>query len=59
MGLAFRRLHSYGPALWAFVAFMLVASAAILCLGPYRYPAEARAKATEQRAVDTTVTGQA
>jgi MFS family permease len=40
MGLAFERLHSYEPALWTFGAFMIVASAAILSLGPYRYPPE-------------------
>jgi MFS family permease len=40
MGLAFERLHSYEPALWSFGAFMLLASTLILCLGPYRYPAE-------------------
>jgi cyanate permease len=40
MGLSFERLHSYEPALWTFAALMLVASAVILCLGPYRYPAE-------------------
>jgi MFS family permease len=40
MGLAFERLHSYEPALWTFCAFMLLASGAILSLGPYRYPAE-------------------
>ena len=38
MGLAFERLHSYEPALWLFGVFMLLASAVILCLGPYRYP---------------------
>src|SRR6202030_354002 len=40
MGLAFERLHSYEPALLSFGAFMLLASAVILCLGPYRYPVE-------------------
>src|ERR1700681_512226 len=40
MGLAFERLHSYEPALWMFSVFMLVASGAILSLGPYRFPAE-------------------
>jgi hypothetical protein len=43
MGLAFERLHSYEPALWTFGAFMLLASGAILSLGPYRYPAEEEA----------------
>jgi MFS family permease len=38
MGLAFERLHSYEPALWMFGAFMLLASGAILSLGPYRFP---------------------
>jgi MFS family permease len=45
MGLAFERLHSYEPALWTFGAFMLLATAAILSLGPYRYPAEQRTPA--------------
>ena len=40
MGLAFVRLHSYEPALWTFGAFMLLATAAIHSLGPYRYPPE-------------------
>jgi predicted MFS family arabinose efflux permease len=30
MGLAFERLHSYDPALWAFGAFMVLASTVIL-----------------------------
>jgi MFS family permease len=52
MGLAFERLHSYEPALWGFGAFMLVASILILCLGPYRYPAEGKAQGNQKRAVD-------
>src|ERR1700759_5807035 len=46
MGLAFERLHSYDPALWAFRAFMAFASTLILCLGPYSYPAEDEAHAS-------------
>src|SRR5260370_22388897 len=45
MGLAFERLHSYEPALWTFGAFMLLATGAILSLGPYRYPPGERAAA--------------
>jgi MFS family permease len=45
MGLAFERLHSYEPALWTFGALMLMATAAILSLGPYRYPAEEKSPA--------------
>jgi MFS family permease len=56
MGLAFERLHSYEPALWGFGAFMLVASILILCLGPYRYPAEGKAQGNQKRAVDAAVT---
>jgi MFS family permease len=52
MGLAFERLHSYEPALWTFCAFMLLASGAILSLGPYRYPAEEKAPAGAGRVVD-------
>jgi predicted MFS family arabinose efflux permease len=59
MGLAFERLHSYEPALWTFGAFMLLASAAILCLGPYRYPAEERAPAGGRRLVDVAATERA
>jgi len=59
MGLAFERLHSYEPALWTFSAFMLFASAAILCLGPYRYPAEERAPTRDRRLVDAPATERA
>jgi MFS family permease len=52
MGLSFERLHSYQPALWTFGAFMIVASAAILGLGPYRYPPEAKAAAEAPRVVN-------
>jgi MFS family permease len=52
MGLAFERLHSYEPALWTFGAFMIVASAAILGLGPYRYPPESKTPAEASRVVD-------
>ena len=45
MGLAFERLHSYEPALWTFGALMLIATTAILSLGPYRYPAEEKSPA--------------
>jgi cyanate permease len=56
MGLAFERLHSYAPALWMFSAFMLLASGAILSLGPYRYPAEAKTPAGDGRAMDAPAT---
>jgi MFS family permease len=59
MGLAFERLHSYEPALWSFGAFMLLASTLILCLGPYRYPAEEKARANGARAVDIPATERA
>jgi len=59
MGLSFERLHSYQPALWTFGAFMIVASAAILGLGPYRYPPEAKAAAEAPRIVDAPAAGQA
>jgi predicted MFS family arabinose efflux permease len=52
MGLAFERLHSYEPALWMFSAFMLLASGAILCLGPYRYPPEGKTPVGAGRVVD-------
>jgi predicted MFS family arabinose efflux permease len=52
MGLAFERLHSYEPALWMFSAFMLVASGAILSLGPYRFPPDERTPAGAGRVVD-------
>ena len=59
MGLAFERLHSYEPALWTFGAFMLIATAAILSLGPYRYPAEAKNPSGAGRVVDAPATGHA
>jgi cyanate permease len=59
MGLAFERLHSYEPALWTFGAFMLVASAAILSLGPYRYPAEEKNPGGAGRLVDAPATERA
>ncbi len=59
MGLAFERLHSYEPALWTFGAFMLLASAAILFLGPYRYPAEEKTPAGARRVVDAPATERA
>jgi hypothetical protein len=52
MGLSFVRLHSYGPALWAFGVFMLLASAVILRLGPYRYPIEGAARPSVKRGAD-------
>jgi len=59
MGLAFERLHSYEPALWTFGAFMLIASAAILSLGPYRYPAEEKIPAGASRVVSAPATERA
>ena len=59
MGLSFERLHSYEPALWAFGACMIVASAAILSLGPYRYPAEEKTPADAARVADAPATEQA
>ncbi len=56
MGLAFERLHSYEPALLMFSAFMLLASGAILSLGPYRYPAEAKTPAGDGRVVEAPAT---
>jgi hypothetical protein len=38
---------------------MLIASAAILCLGPYRYPAEVRAPVGDKRLVDAPATERA
>jgi MFS family permease len=52
MGLAFERMHSYEPALWSFGAFMLLASALILCLGRYRYPAEEKARTGDRQVID-------
>jgi cyanate permease len=59
MGLAFERLHSYQPALWTFCVFMIVASAAILSLGPYRYPGGQRAPAGAERVADAPATERA
>jgi predicted MFS family arabinose efflux permease len=56
MGLAFVRLHSYEPALWMFGAFMLLASGAILSLGPYRFPAEEKIPVGAGRVVDAPAT---
>jgi len=56
MGLAFERLHSYEPALWTFSVFMLVASGAILSLGPYRFPAEGKTPADAGRVVHAPAT---
>src|SRR5712691_1927801 len=56
MGLAFERLHSYEPALWTFGAFMLLATGAILSLGPYRYPAEEMTPVGARRDVDAPAT---
>jgi predicted MFS family arabinose efflux permease len=56
MGLAFERLHSYEPALWMFSAFMLIASGAILSLGPYRFPAEEKVPVGAGRVVDAPAT---
>jgi MFS family permease len=56
MGLAFERLHSYEPALWMFSVFMLVASGAILSLGPYRFPAEGKTPADAGRVVHAPAT---
>jgi predicted MFS family arabinose efflux permease len=40
MGLSFDQTHSYSVALGTFCVMLIVASATILCLGPYRYPAK-------------------
>jgi predicted MFS family arabinose efflux permease len=40
MGLSFDQTHSYSVALGTFCGMLIVASATILCLGPYRYPAK-------------------
>jgi MFS family permease len=56
MGLSFERLHSYEPALWTFGAFMLLASVAILSLGPYRYPAKEKTPADAARVADEPAT---
>lgn len=39
MGMSFAKLGSYNPAIVGFAIALLVASALILTLGPYRYPA--------------------
>jgi hypothetical protein len=59
MGLAFERLHSYEPALWSFGMFMVVASAVILCVGPYRFPIDDQTRASGERAVDVPATERA
>src|SRR5258707_5968709 len=59
MGLAFERLHSYEPALWTFGAFMLLATGAILSLGPYRYPPEERAAADGRQRMQALATERA
>jgi MFS family permease len=59
MGLSFERLHSYEPALWTFVALMLLASAVILCLGPYRYPAERSGQTAGKRIAGVAASEQA
>jgi MFS family permease len=59
MGLAFERLHSYEPALWMFGTFMVLASGAILSLGPYRYPVEEKTPQGGGRVVDAPATGHA
>lgn len=56
IGLAFERLHSYEPALWSFGVSLLLASALILSLGPYRYPVEEKTGASDKRAVDIPAT---
>src|SRR6201988_436502 len=59
MGLAFERLHSYEPALWAFGIFRLLETAVVLSLGPYRYPVEDKTRASEKPAVDIPATERA
>jgi MFS family permease len=59
MGLSFERLHSYEPALWTFGAFMILASAAILSLGSYRYPAAEKTPAEPARVADAPATERA
>jgi MFS family permease len=56
MGLFFERLHSYEPALWMFSAFVLLASGAILSLGPYRFPADEKTPEGAGRVVDAPAT---
>jgi MFS family permease len=42
LGISFVKLHSYDPALIGFGIALLIASALVLCLGSYRYPAVRR-----------------
>ena len=56
MGSAFERLHSYEPALWSFGAFMVLASSLILCLGPYRYPTNEKARTGDRQVIDVPAT---
>jgi predicted MFS family arabinose efflux permease len=44
MGLSFDKTHSYSAALGAFCVMLIVASATISRLGPYRFPAKATGK---------------
>jgi MFS family permease len=44
MGLSFVRLHSYAPVLILFSLALGIASALVLCLGPYKYPATSPAE---------------
>jgi hypothetical protein len=44
MGLSFDKTHSYSVALGAFCGILMVASATISRLGPYRFPAKATGK---------------
>lgn len=44
MGLSFVRLHSYAPVLILFSLGLGIASALVLCLGPYKYPATSLAE---------------
>jgi MFS family permease len=49
LGVSFVKLHSYDPALIGFGIALVVASAFVLCLGPYRYPAEPRRSKVDLR----------
>jgi MFS family permease len=49
LGVSFVKLHSYDPALIGFGIALVVASAIVLCLGPYRYPAEPRRSRADLR----------
>ncbi len=42
LGLSFVTYHSYVPALEAFAGCLIAASLLVLCIGPYRYPAQRR-----------------